>query len=323
MSIPKSPLVSICIPTFNRSSYVVRAVQSALSQTFSDIEVIVSDNCSPDDTWERLQSFNDLRLRLIRQVENIGMIPNLNVCLNQARGDLFLLLSDDDALEPSAIEQLSEPFRKPIYGLEPPIVGLTWAPYFNIDNDGKTLWTTQGGPKIESPVSLVTGLANGTRGPQLSAVLIRTRDALAVGGYNDERYGAACDTGNWARVAMLYRYIVCVQEPLMRYTVHAPTAPTATTSASYQKWQGWISNLADDTVALARENQGTAAAEQLIKAKRNWLANITSMVLLRYFGKPGWIKLYVAEFWRSRRFMLTPFVAKRLLKDGWKLFRQR
>ena len=91
----------------------MRAIESALAQTHRDIEVIVSDNASSDDTAEHVSRIFDPRLVFIRQPENLGMTGNFNACLQAATGELFLMLSDDDILEPACIERLSEPFSNP------------------------------------------------------------------------------------------------------------------------------------------------------------------------------------------------------------------
>jgi glycosyltransferase involved in cell wall biosynthesis len=99
------PLVSIGIPTYNRAgSYLKQAIESARSQTYPNIEIIISDNCSSDDTEEVVGSFSDSRIRYYRQEINIGPNNNFNFCLNQARGDYFLLFQDDDLIDDDFIE---------------------------------------------------------------------------------------------------------------------------------------------------------------------------------------------------------------------------
>ena len=71
------PLVTIAVPTFNRASLLKRCVTSALAQTYSRFEVLVSDNASSDDTPEVLRGFGDEKLRVIRQQSNIGLLPLL------------------------------------------------------------------------------------------------------------------------------------------------------------------------------------------------------------------------------------------------------
>ena len=94
------PLVTIGIPTYNRAdSYLKKAVQSAMSQTYQNIEIIVSDNCSADNTQAFISSFSDPRLRYFRHNKNIGANNNFNYCLEQAKGDYFLLFQDDDLID--------------------------------------------------------------------------------------------------------------------------------------------------------------------------------------------------------------------------------
>lgn len=94
------PLISIAMPTCNRAdSYLRQAIQSAVAQTYPNIEIIVSDNCSTDNTEQLVKSFNDSKIRYFRQSKNIGMVPNSNFCLDEAKGAYFILLHDDDLLD--------------------------------------------------------------------------------------------------------------------------------------------------------------------------------------------------------------------------------
>jgi glycosyltransferase involved in cell wall biosynthesis len=94
------PLVTIGIPTYNRADgYLMESLASALNQTYQNIEIIVSDNCSSDNTEAFIRSFSDPRLRYFRHNKNIGANNNFNYCLEQANGDYFLLLQDDDMID--------------------------------------------------------------------------------------------------------------------------------------------------------------------------------------------------------------------------------
>ena len=98
------PLVTIGISTYNRADgYLRSALQSALAQTYPNLEIVVSDNCSTDHTEELVSSFDDPRIRYFRQPENIGANNNFNFCLQEARGTFFLLLHDDDRIDPDFI----------------------------------------------------------------------------------------------------------------------------------------------------------------------------------------------------------------------------
>lgn len=100
-----SPLVTIGIPSFNCADHVVRAVSSALGQTYDHLEVLVIDDASTDATWDALSAMQDPRLQLIRNSQNLGAVANWNKVLMQARGQFIRLLHSDDFLEPDAISR--------------------------------------------------------------------------------------------------------------------------------------------------------------------------------------------------------------------------
>lgn len=99
------PLVTIGIPTYNRAgSYLKQAIECVLNQTYQNIELIISDNYSTDNTESLISEFQDKRLKYIRHAINIGPNNNFNYCLEQARGDYFLLLHDDDLIDVDFVE---------------------------------------------------------------------------------------------------------------------------------------------------------------------------------------------------------------------------
>ena len=118
----KQPLVSICIPTYNRADYAEAAVRSALSQTYEPIEVLVSDDCSDDGSYERLLGIGDPRLHVERNARRRGQVSNRNTVLSRARGQLIKFLDDDDLLEPHCVIEMVN-----IFGQDPE-VGLVFCP---------------------------------------------------------------------------------------------------------------------------------------------------------------------------------------------------
>lgn len=101
----QQPLVTIAIPTYNRAGvFLPQAMESALSQTYQNIEVLVADNCSSDATGEVVLGFQDPRVRYHRHPENIGPFRNLHFCLQQAKGAYVLFLDDDDLVDADFVE---------------------------------------------------------------------------------------------------------------------------------------------------------------------------------------------------------------------------
>ena len=104
-----APLVSIGISTFNRlASTFPEALESALAQTYPRLEVVVCDNASEDGTHAFMAERRDPRVRYHRHPANIGANANFNACLDLATGAYFLLLHDDDLLDPGFVERAVE-----------------------------------------------------------------------------------------------------------------------------------------------------------------------------------------------------------------------
>lgn len=98
-------LVTIGIPTRNRArGYLRDALGSAVAQAYPNLEILVSDNCSTDDTEAAVRGWDDPRVRYFRHTTDIGANGNFNFLLAAAKGEYFLLLHDDDMLDPDFVE---------------------------------------------------------------------------------------------------------------------------------------------------------------------------------------------------------------------------
>lgn len=90
-------LVSILIPTYNQAALIERAIKSALMQDYPQLEVVVLDDCSSDDTFERANKITDPRLKVLRNEHNIGRVANYHRLLYQyCRGHFAVNLDGDD-----------------------------------------------------------------------------------------------------------------------------------------------------------------------------------------------------------------------------------
>ena len=105
-------LVSICIPTYNSGKYVKRTLDSVLGQSYSNLEVIIVDDCSKDDTKEVIAQYKDPRIKFYENDNNLGLTGNWNKSLEMATGDFIKLLCADDIIYPSCIEEEVEAFTK-------------------------------------------------------------------------------------------------------------------------------------------------------------------------------------------------------------------
>ena len=90
------PLVSVIIPTYNRRNTILASVNSVLNQTFKNIELIVVDDCSTDDTISILEQINDKRLKIIRHSKNKGQNAARNTGIKASTGEYIAHHDSDD-----------------------------------------------------------------------------------------------------------------------------------------------------------------------------------------------------------------------------------
>ena len=99
-------LISICIPTYNRANYLDICLQSILHYKGGNIEILIQDNDSPDNTGDIVQKYNDPRFIYERNDTNIGPLKNIWKLFSKARGKYVFCLTDDDYFLPGAIQKL-------------------------------------------------------------------------------------------------------------------------------------------------------------------------------------------------------------------------
>jgi glycosyltransferase domain-containing protein len=102
------PLVTIGLPTYNRPLGLQKCLESILQQTYSHLEIIISDNCSTDEAVDQVikqYTLKDTRIKHFRQNENLGLEENFNFVFARATADYFTWMSDDDYFEVNYIAE--------------------------------------------------------------------------------------------------------------------------------------------------------------------------------------------------------------------------
>lgn len=189
----KYPLVTIAIPTYNRADFVGKAVESALKQTHQNIEVLVIDNCSTDNTKDVISSIKEPRVRYVRNERNLGMTGNFNRSLEIFKGDYWVFLPDDDMLLPEYCESCLNLFKK--Y----PDLGLVSSPNIACDPLGNELWRYPiRGPEYINVKQMWKRLVR--MGHEISHPII-SRRAIEVIGFFDDSFPWLADYDYWVRVS--------------------------------------------------------------------------------------------------------------------------
>lgn len=138
------PLVSINIVTFNAHIYLKKALESALGQTYSPIDIHLLDNNSSDDTVTIARSFKDERLHIHLRKENTGFAKGHNILIKKSRGEFVVLLNQDAWLDPAFVARGVEIFKKndKLGALQPKI--------FRYRFDENSIVTKEGKPVIDA-----------------------------------------------------------------------------------------------------------------------------------------------------------------------------
>jgi glycosyltransferase involved in cell wall biosynthesis len=223
--------VSVFIPTYNRADLLPHAIAGALAQTHDDFELIVSDNASTDGTPDAVASFDDPRLRYVRQEENLGLLGNHNWFLERVESDYALILSDDDVVYPKLLERtVAELDRRPE-------AGLAHAAFDMIDEEGNVLlshvnWTYGlEESRVESAREFIAESMRWSCRICATTALMRTA-ALPEGRMAAEDLPAV-DFGMWLRMAAEGWEFAYLDETLGAYRIHG-----ATHSATFGPPQG-------------------------------------------------------------------------------------
>jgi glycosyltransferase involved in cell wall biosynthesis len=102
------PLISICIPTYNGAKHLRECLDSVITQTFKDFEILVVDDCSSDDTLSIAREYaeRDNRIRIKQNERNLGLVNNWNHCVELASGEWVKFVFQDDYMHETCIEKL-------------------------------------------------------------------------------------------------------------------------------------------------------------------------------------------------------------------------
>jgi len=217
---PTTPLVSVVIATYNMARYLRDAVQSALRQAMSDLEVHIVDDGSTDNTQDVVRSLSDRRIIYHRQ-QNGGQASAKNNGIRASRGRFVAFLDADDAWMPHKLAT-----QLPLFDASP-AVGVVYSPAVYIDAEGKKI-----------PPFLPTRHRGHVSGPLLienfvtfPSTVVR-RECFSTAGLFDESIPMAIDYDLWLRISVLYEFDY-VDEPLMYYRVW----PGQISTRNYERYE--------------------------------------------------------------------------------------
>lgn len=205
------PRVTVLLPVYNGEDLVGPALDSVLAQTYDDFELLVVDDCSRDNSVEVVSSYEDPRVRLVRNEENVGQVASLNRGLREARGEYVARLDQDDACLPRRLER-----QVAVLDAEPDvaIVG-TWVDLY--DAEGRLVRRMRG--SIEDQADFLSLILTNQLPLAHPSVMFRLAPVLEAGGY-DVSLRYAEDQDLWRRLALAGHEARVVRETLLRFRLH-------------------------------------------------------------------------------------------------------
>ena len=190
-----APSISVIMSVYNGERYVAKAVESVLSQTFSDFEFVVIDDGSTDSTFEILSQFSDRRIILLRNEKNVGLVSSLNRGIQASSGKYLARVDADDACHSDRLKQ-QHAFME-----QNPEIGVlgTWMEQFDENGNSLGVLTTPlSHEMIRWKLLFETTVFHPT-------IVMRRSVFEAVGGY-DETFKHIEDTDLWSRLIKLTRF---------------------------------------------------------------------------------------------------------------------
>ena len=225
---------SITIPSYKKR-YLSEAIESVLAQTYTNYELIIVDDCSPEDLKSVVDKFDDVRIHYYRNSRNCGainVVDNWNICLGYCTGDYVICMGDDDRLLPCSLEEYVKLMKK--Y----PGLGVYHAWTELIDEKSNHLDVTAPRPEYESCMSLIWNRWHGYTKQFIGDFCFDVNQLKAAGGFFKLPMAWASDDISAVRAArtggIANTQILCFQYRQNRYTI-------SSTGSSYVKADAIIS----------------------------------------------------------------------------------
>lgn len=213
MDLPARPLVTLALMGYNQEQMVEGAVLGALAQTYSPLEILISDDCSTDQTFERAAAVvagyeGPHQVRLNRNPRNLGLIGHVNALFEMARGEIVVLAAGDDVSLPERVARAIEAFERD------PAVMMVHSDVVKLNREGHDLgvWRPPIAGKADDLLTLAGGFGIhiGATGAYRRAVFERFGPLVELQAYEDLVLGFR---------ARLLGKLAYIESPLVRYRV--------------------------------------------------------------------------------------------------------
>ena len=221
------PLVSICIPTYNVEKTVINTVQSILNQTYHNLEIIIVDNDSTDDTLNLLRKFKDSRIKSYKNNKNIGGEASFSKCVKLANGEYIAVFHADDLYMPDIVQKQVQVFQ------DNSSIGAVFTMATRINDCGKLIGEDKLPVELKYkiffyfPEIFLSILRNGNFLLCPSA-MVKSKIYKELVPFNEDKFKTSADLDIWLRILKKYP-IAILDEKLMSRRINSIQGSYTTT----------------------------------------------------------------------------------------------
>jgi len=287
------PLVSICMPTYKRTNFVREALDSALAQTYMNIEILVSDDSPSNNIGDIVRSYASPRVRYQLNAPALGFVPKLNSFLNAARGEWMVILCDDDILDPDYVSSMMANARKHPEG------AIHRSRNMWIDVESKMIQLDPLSPVVSAPSRFLHDLylpQSETFRVNLSGFMFRPSALKALGGFTELYAARHLDRLAWSELATLGP-VICEERPLCKIRLHGTSVSSELESrfddavAATQTAGGKILEILDrvdsDTQTDTGRGEVATARQLVVRYSNEHISRAFRQALLTELMRPG------------------------------------
>lgn len=254
---PGMPKITVCVPTYNRADLLRGCLASLVAQTFTDIDILVSDNCSTDDTEAVVRGVRDPRIQYVRTEKNTGPVANINSLVSRATGEYVIVAHDDDVYLPECLAREADLLDRH------PSVAMVHCAAMLMAADGRKTRLIRAYPStVVRPGHQEFERYVEGHNVVCSTAMVR-RSMYDAAGLWDTRY-LCTDFHLWLRMA-LHGDIGYVADPLVHVRVHPDTV---TNSLTADRWYTDFISIVEECMELAeRAGMDVGARRARLRAR--------------------------------------------------------
>lgn len=205
--------VSVCLLTYNRAKLLPKVLETILAQTLCDFELIISDNCSIDETAHVCRNFEkkDGRVRYFRNNSNLGMTANYQAAIERCTGAYVAFLHDDDLYHSNLLSKWLDALERF------PSAAFVFNSTESIGYDGQHIryWFHSYPLLIQPGRLLLDDILSHWGSPVRGTVMVRREHVSKVGTFDFKRFPNIGDVDMWMRLASMFD-VVYIKEPLIQ-----------------------------------------------------------------------------------------------------------